>query len=138
MPTGILDLHEREGNVDYHFMIRKNGTIERGSPEAYRTNHCLSHGNPPMNHVSLGIIFEGNHDREEWTEAQYLAFLNLFLELNAKYDIQTYNVLGHREVVATKTTLDGSKSKRTCPGSMINLMKVRHKLEWAIIEAQKL
>lgn len=85
--------------IGYHFVVRKNGTIERGRPEKYVGAHATG-----ANSDSIGICFEGNFDSETMSSVQKNAGKELVAWLKSKYGIGT--VQRHRDVGAT-----------SCPGN---------------------
>jgi len=80
--------------IGYHYLVRKDGSIERGRPEDTVGAHASGH-----NSYSIGICFEGNFEIEEMPEAQKKAGKELIAYLKAKYKID--KVLRHRDVNAT-------------------------------------
>lgn len=80
--------------IGYHYLVRKDGSIERGRPEDTVGAHAAGH-----NSYSIGICFEGNFEIEEMPEAQKKAGKELIAYLKAKYKID--KVLRHRDVNAT-------------------------------------
>ena len=96
----IHSWHKANGwaGIGYHFVVRKNGTVERGRPEKYVGAHATG-----SNSDSIGVCFEGNFDQESMGVAQKNAGIELISWLKSKYGIGT--VVGHRDVMAT-----------SCPG----------------------
>ncbi len=43
--------------IGYHYVVRRNGTVERGRPEAVVGSHCAGH-----NAHSIGVCYEGGLD----------------------------------------------------------------------------
>ena len=84
--------------IGYHFVVRKNGTIERGRPENTVGAHAEG-----SNTDSIGICFEGNFQTETMSTAQKDAGKELVAYLKQKYSIS--KVQKHSDVCAT-----------TCPG----------------------
>lgn len=84
--------------IGYHFVVRKNGTIERGRPENTVGAHAEG-----SNTDSIGICFEGNFQTETMSTAQKDAGKELVAYLKKKYSIS--KVQKHSDVCAT-----------TCPG----------------------
>lgn len=80
--------------IGYHFLVRKNGTIERGRAENLVGAHAA--GN---NSNSIGICFEGNFETESMGEAQKNAGAELVEYLKQKYSIDT--VVRHKDLAAT-------------------------------------
>lgn len=80
--------------IGYHFLVRKNGTIERGRAENLVGAHAA--GN---NSNSIGICFEGNFETETMGEAQKNAGKELIAYLCNKYGIDV--VIRHKDVAST-------------------------------------
>lgn len=98
--------------VGYHYFILKDGTVQRGRPDALHGAHCRDGG---MNTRSLGICFQGHGDLEAWTAEQEEAFRQLAAQKMEAYDIPVENVHGHRRYSPVKT----------CPGTKIDMDEVR-------------
>ena len=69
----------------YHYVIRRDGNIEKGRPDEMIGAHCLNH-----NRHSLGICYEGGLDAngntaDTRTEAQKESMLNLLTELKKQH-----------------------------------------------------
>jgi len=69
----------------YHFVVRRDGTVEEGRPIEMIGAHCQYHNNH-----SIGICYEGGLDIEgrpadTRTEAQKLALRQLLERLHAEY-----------------------------------------------------
>jgi len=80
----------------YHYIIRRDGKIERGRPDEEPGAHCYG-----QNRESIGIVWSG---RNEATEKQLSSLYQLLLILMHKYALSTDNIHGHNEF-----------SKKTCP-----------------------
>lgn len=102
--------HQANGwsGMGYHFLVRKNGTIERGRPEDTIGAHCLSH-----NSDSIGICFEGNFSKEIMSETQLKSGQELLNYLYKKYNLTKNNVYRHKDLMATD-----------CPGKNFPFDKV--------------
>lgn len=97
----IHQWHKQNGwaGCGYHFVVRKDGTIERGRPENTVGAHASG-----ANSDSIGICFEGDYDVEHnMPEPQKAAGKELVAYLKNKYSIS--RVQKHKDVTAT-----------TCPG----------------------
>lgn len=95
--------------IGYHFLIRKNGTVERGRAENLVGAHAA--GN---NSNSIGICFEGNFETETMGEVQKNAGKELISYLCNKYGIDV--VIRHKDVAAT-----------ACPGKNFPYEEMLHK-----------
>ena len=79
--------HRQRGwkGIGYHYLIRLDGTVERGRPEAEIGAHCQNH-----NEHSIGICYVGgldnlNRPADTRTPAQRLALRELLETLHARY-----------------------------------------------------
>ena len=89
------DRHYKFG-VGYHYVIRRDGTIEPGRPEWMIGAHCLNH-----NRYSIGICYEGGLDargqpEDTRTLEQKLAMLHLLEVLHRRYPKAV--IVGHRDL----------------------------------------
>ena len=93
--------HKERGwaGMGYHFLVRKDGTIERGRPENTIGAHATG-----CNSDSIGICFEGAFMTERMGQAQISAGKELINYLKSKYGIS--KVQRHKEVNPTN-----------CPGA---------------------
>lgn len=94
-----IDLwHRQRGwkKIGYHYVIRRDGTIEQGRPESEVGAHCQNH-----NAHSVGVCYEGGLDirgqpADTRTEAQKAALLTLLRELQARYPRAL--IVGHHDL----------------------------------------
>lgn len=86
--------------IGYHFVVRKDGTIERGRPIDKVGAHCSGH-----NSDTIGICFEGNFQEEKMSDVQLKAGQELIAYLLDLYKLKKSDVVGHRDLMAT-----------SCPG----------------------
>lgn len=102
--------HQNNGwkGIGYHFIVRVDGTIERGRPENTVGSHCM--GN---NRESIGICFEGNYERDVMTKEQIEAGQRLLSYLYEKYNLSEKNVFKHKDKMAT-----------ACPGRNFPFSKI--------------
>ena len=89
------DRHYKFG-IGYHYVIRRDGTIESGRPEWMVGAHCLNH-----NAHSIGICYEGGLDIRgqpaDTRTAEQKATMRLLLEdLHKRYPRAL--VVGHRDL----------------------------------------
>lgn len=101
--------HKAQGwkGIGYHFVVRRDGTIERGRPEAEVGAHCQNH-----NQHSIGVCYEGGLDyggpgtkgctagkliaADTRTEAQKDAMMQLMKELHVRYPKAV--IVGHHDL----------------------------------------
>ena len=98
----IHDVHLNNGwaGIGYHFVIRKDGTIERGRPEWAIGAHAGENG---MNAHSIGIHLSGDFNAAQPTSQQIESTAMLIAYLCDKYNIPTdrQHIKGHFEVGST-------------------------------------
>ena len=95
--------HHQRGfhlGVGYHYVIRRDGTIEPGRPEWMVGAHCKNH-----NAHSIGVCYEGGLDirgqpADTRTEAQKAAMRRLLEELHQRYPRAV--IVGHHDLNPTK------------------------------------
>lgn len=112
--------HQNMGwaGIGYHFVIRKDGTVELGRPV-----DCIGAHAEGFNYCSIGVHVCGNFNAAEPTEAQLNALPMLIADVCAAYGLIAADtvVVGHRDLMAT-----------ACPGN--NLYKqmdtIRGNAEW--------
>ena len=106
-------LNQGWSGIGYHFVIRPDGTIERGRPEWA----IGSHSGPNGNGDSIGIVLTGNFEYDKPTEAQLDSLVWLITQyLEPKYG--KLRVMGHKDVMAT-----------ACPGRNFPWAELRARLE---------
>lgn len=88
--------HKERGwsGMGYHFLVRKDGTIERGRPENTIGAHASGH-----NSDSIGVCFEGAFMTERMGQTQINAGRELISYLKNKYGIT--KVQRHKDVNPT-------------------------------------
>jgi len=96
----IHQMHLNQGwaGIGYHYVIRKDGSIERGRPRTVQGAHC-----PGYNWRSLGLHVGGNFEEEEPAAAQVDSLTLLLADLCETYglDVTAETIVGHRDKLAT-------------------------------------
>ena len=82
--------------IGYHYVVRRDGTIEPGRPEWLVGAHCLNH-----NAHSIGVCYEGGLDirgqpADTRTAEQKQAMRQLLEELHGRYPCAL--VVGHHDL----------------------------------------
>ena len=93
------DNHWKFG-IGYHYVVRRDGSIEPGRPEWMVGAHCRNH-----NAHSIGVCYEGGLDirgqpADTRTEAQKASLRTLLEELHRRYPKAL--IVGHRDLDPTK------------------------------------
>jgi len=99
------DLKDWAG-IGYHYLIRKDGTIEQGRAPELMGAHTYGH-----NQNSVGICLAGNYELAEPPEKQFLAAKELVAWLGQKYKLKLRlgeTVLGHCDL-----------NRTDCPGKYL-------------------
>lgn len=112
-------MHRQRGfrTIGYHYVIRRDGAVEKGRPNSEPGAHVLG-----FNNKSLGICLvggvepDGKTPEQNFTPAQYDALEVLLKALRPKYP--TAEILGHRDLSPDKNR-DGKVSPnewlKACP-----------------------
>lgn len=114
----IRAMHKNQGwrDIGYHYVIRRNGTVEKGRADTVMGAHVAGH-----NDGSLGICLVGGVKPDltaetNFTVAQYDSLKQLLLTLAAKYP--KARVCGHRDLSSDRNG-DGKVTKgewvKDCP-----------------------
>ena len=99
------------GGIGYHFVILKNGIIERGRNEDSVGAHCVG-----QNYCSIGICLVGDFTKEKPTNEQISACIELCSWLCDKYSIKApRDIYGHNYF-----------SRTACPGFLVNDLIANH------------
>lgn len=109
----VNDWHRERGwlspsgvSCGYHYIIRRDGSVEVGRPEAEVGAHARGH-----NSDSLGVSLVG---RRDFSDEQMDALFAMMWGLCRKHELDpTEDVIGHYEV----------DDKKTCPN--LDMVKVR-------------
>lgn len=104
--------------IGYHYVVRKDGTIERGRPRTAIGSHAYGY-----NKCSIGINIVGDFEQATPTVEQIESAAQLIAELCGIYDLTptAESVVGHRDLMST-----------TCPGQNLYdiLQTIRGKAIW--------
>lgn len=104
--------------IGYHYVVRKDGSVEFGRPEWAIGAHAEGE-----NWKSIGICVCGNFESAEPTKEQIESLSYLIGWLCEKYDLipNSIHVVGHRDLMAT-----------ACPGKNLYkiLQTIRGKAIW--------
>ena len=89
------DRHYKFG-IGYHYVVRRDGTIEPGRPEWLTGAHCLNH-----NAHSIGVCYEGGLDirgqpADTRTAAQKASMRTLLEDLHRRYPKAL--IVGHHDL----------------------------------------
>ena len=122
-----------EGNqrAGYHFLVRRDGSVEMGRPLGKPGAHVRG-----LNSRSVGICFSGHGDLQPLTKKQLQAGIDLTVKLLRLYQLPYTRVIGHREV---NTLVDAGvlpavyRVEKTCPGKKVNMARVRLQIQQRLL-----
>ncbi len=100
MDVGVAEVRKWHKNfgwrdIGYHFLIRRNGSIEKGRPLGVVGSHCRGY-----NKTSIGICYVGGIDekgkaQDNRTKEQRIALRELLYELGKTFPFASIH--GHNE-----------------------------------------
>lgn len=98
----IRSWHLRQGwsDIGYHFVIRLDGTVERGRPEHLPGSHAKGYNTGSIAMVYVGGLDAQGQPKDTRTPAQLTAMADLCQELLDAYPGAT--LLGHRDISPDK------------------------------------
>ena len=94
----IRDWHQDRGwsDIGYHWVIRRDGTVEKGRPEYIAGAHARGHNQDSIGICLVGGINEDGKPDCNYTSAQYRALNDTINGIYGRYNIN--EVLGHRDL----------------------------------------
>lgn len=121
MDIGVQELrkwHMKKGwtDVGYHYVIRRNGTVERGRHPAAIGSHVKGYNSISVGICLIGGLDKGSQPADNFTPAQYKSLRKLVLEVMHIY--RGAKLVGHRDL-SPDTDGDGKVEKhewlKDCP-----------------------
>ena len=111
---GVRDIHRMHVDrgfacIGYHYVIKRDGTIERGRPEDKMGAHVEGHNRDSLGICMIGGIDADGKAKNNFTQDQFDALKNLLLSLHAKYPKTV--IQGHRDFFGD-TNKDGKIDSR--------------------------
>ena len=108
--------HRHQGwklGIGYHYVIRRDGTIEPGRPEWMIGAHCKNH-----NAHSIGVCYEGGLDirgqpADTRTPAQKAAMRQLLEDLHRRYPRAV--IVGHHDLRSALPLGSSKNPLKDCP-----------------------
>lgn len=105
MDIGLREIrmwHKQQGwlDVGYHFIIRRDGTVEEGRPIDVVGSHVKNHNSNSVGVCLVGGVDEKMKPEANYTDAQWASLVAVVSDLQAKYP--TASVKGHNEFDAGK------------------------------------
>ena len=120
--------HKARGwrDVGYHWVIRRDGTVEQGRPESQVGAHVRLHNLYTIGVCLVGGINEDMEPEANYTDAQWESLETLVEDIMERYDLTepSLQVRGHNEV-----------STKACPCFNVSDW-VRNTLYWDSLEPE--
>jgi N-acetylmuramoyl-L-alanine amidase len=80
-------------DVGYHYVIKKDGTVQKGRDENTIGAHCKGHNNS-----SIGICLSGEGEK---TTAQLKALEILLIDICGRHELEKKDILAHGDLAQT-------------------------------------
>lgn len=84
----------------YHYIIRRDGTIEKGRPDSVQGAHVKGHNSKTLGICLVGGINNNFESEDNYTVAQYNSLKTLLVILKLQYP-EVEDISGHRDKDAT-------------------------------------
>ena len=94
----INEWHKRRGwsRIGYHYVIRRDGTLETGRPESQIGAHSKGHNANSIGICLVGGVNDKGKAENNFTEFQFNTLERLLSDLKVKYP--NADILGHRDL----------------------------------------
>lgn len=97
---GVVEIdrfHKARGwsGIGYHYVIRRNGVVEKGRPDDQPGAHVRGYNNRSLGICLVGGLNEQRKTAPEYTQAQWASLATLVKELSDRYP--KAEILGHRD-----------------------------------------
>ena len=107
-------------DVGYHYIIRRNGKLEKSRPEEYSGAHAPSHNSRSIGICLVGGMADDGGPENNFTLEQFLTLKDLVNMVMNKYSDIT-EVLGHCDVQDNKPNCPGFDVKQWMNKEAINV-----------------
>jgi len=124
--------YEGKQRAGYHFLVRRDGTVEMGRPLGKPGAHVRG-----LNARSVGICFSGHGDLQPLTRKQLRAGIDLTVKLLRLYHLPFTRVIGHREVnqlIDAGVLSEVYRVRKSCPGKKVDMKVVRLKVQQELLK----
>lgn len=89
------DMNGQTKYIGYHYVVRRNGSVENGRPENKIGCHCKG-----FNRESIGVVWVGRNKMEEH---QRIALVQAVAQICINHGLQSMDVYGHFQFSPNKT-----------------------------------
>lgn len=87
-------------SIGYHYVIRRDGTVEDGRPVDQVGAHAKGHNSKSIGICLVGGINKDGKAEANYTPVQWEALLNLVVKLAKSYHISREHIIGHNQVAS--------------------------------------
>lgn len=85
-------------SIGYHYVIRRDGTVETGRPVSEIGAHASGHNAHSIGVCLVGGIDANGKSENNFTVDQWESLLDLVKKLKKQYNVPLKNIKGHNEV----------------------------------------
>jgi len=102
----IRKMHTGRGwsDIGYHFVIKRDGSIESGRPVERPGAHVKGHNTDSIGICMVGGVKESGEPDANYSIGQYLSLIQLLNRLKIEHDLTDADIYGHRD-----------ESSKACP-----------------------
>jgi N-acetylmuramoyl-L-alanine amidase len=95
----IRQWHKDKGwnDIGYHYVIRRNGEVEKGRDESIPGAHVAGHNKHTLGICLVGGLDDEGHPEPNFTDEQMLSLRDLVNQLRLKYALVNEAIVGHRD-----------------------------------------
>lgn len=94
----IRNLHVNQNgwtDIGYHYVIRRNGDVEKGRPVMQIGSHCKGHNNFTIGICLVGGLNDDGKPEDNFTLLQWTSLFALVAKLEEQYPIE--KISGHNQ-----------------------------------------
>lgn len=112
--------HKRQGwaDIGYHFVIRRDGSIETGRDKWRVGSHVKGHNSNSVAVCMVGGVDEDGRPANNFTEDQFASLKQLLRHLRAFYGLTNDAICGHRDLSPDRDgdgTVEANEWVKACP-----------------------
>lgn len=93
----VMHLQRGFRTIGYHYVIRRDGTVEAGRPESEVGAHVEGHNQDNLGICMVGGINAAGKGENNFTQEQFAALHKLLADKAAQHGIPDSRIQGHRD-----------------------------------------
>jgi hypothetical protein len=102
MDVGVKEIkqwHLERGfsDIGYHWVIRRDGTLEKGRDESIAGAHCKNHNARSIGICLVGGLSKDNKSEDNFNKEQFDTLAELIKDIRNRYSKYTLHICGHNE-----------------------------------------